>query len=445
MSGSLRATRGRLPLAVLLVVVLTLYAVPFASAAPAAFILIDHFDAAQGPLVATTPGTPVSGSVSGPNVLGAERDLQVTIISGAPRTASAQAVNSQLLHSQDTGIVAETLVQWDGTDGSMTLNPNGLGGADLTQSGTQDRLAITVVFNDLPIDLEFTAYSGANSSRATLSLPGNQFSGSIDYYIPFASFTTVSGSGANFSSIGALELRIRGNVGGSDLTIEDIRTEGLDWGDLPDASVPGGHPNYPTKSVNNGPSHVIGGLYLGDAIDSESDGLPSIGATGDDNNGIVDDEDGVVRTPNVKWNSGANGGSVNVTVTGGPGCLSGWIDWNNNGNLLDTGENILSNVLVNTGTSTHAFAIPVDPHNGTFYARFRLFAPDAGGGCTSAKAPTGQAVNGEVEDYRWGFGPNAVNVSSFGAVASPVAWPVAGGAIASAAVLLAGLRRLLRP
>ena len=44
MSGSLPATRGRLLVAFLLVVVLTMYAVPFAAAAPTALPLIDHFD-----------------------------------------------------------------------------------------------------------------------------------------------------------------------------------------------------------------------------------------------------------------------------------------------------------------------------------------------------------------------------------------------------------------
>jgi len=446
MSESERATRSRLLPALLLVVVLTLGASPFASAAPAATLTIDHFDTEQS--LSATLNNPASGSVTAQGsdiILGGERDARVTVLSGSPGTTSMAAVNSQLQHNQDSLITGQTLLQWDGQDGSINLNNTGLGGVDLTQGRTENGFAVTVLFNDASIPLVFTVYSGGNASTATLLLPGGQFSGSINYYLPYAAFTTSAGSGADFANVGAIELLIDGaNLPGRDLTIEAITTATLDWGDLPDSSVAGTHPNYPTRYADNGPSHLIGNLFLGAAIDShELDGLPTLNADGDDLDGI-DDEDGVVRTPGVLWTSGT-GGSVDVTVTGGSGCLSAWIDWNGDGVFTGTGENILNNVAVAVGTTTQTFSIPVDPRTGSFYARFRLYGQDAGGACTSTKAPTGPATNGEVEDYLWGFGPNAVSLSSFGAVASPAAWPVAGGAIASAAVLLAGLRRLLRP
>ena len=53
---------------------------------------------------------------------------------------------------------------------------------------------------------------------------------------------------------------IDGINGATDLTIHDVRTEGPDWGDLPDS--------YATTYASNGPRHVIGSLYLGSRIDA---------------------------------------------------------------------------------------------------------------------------------------------------------------------------------
>jgi hypothetical protein len=59
---------------------------------------------------------------------------------------------------------------------------------------------------------------------------------------------------------------------------------GLDYGDAPDPvlTVSG---RYPTRIANNGPRHVVDpSLSLGTAVDPDLDGLPSVGAGGDDNN-----------------------------------------------------------------------------------------------------------------------------------------------------------------
>ena len=203
-------------------------------------------------------------------------------------------------------------------------------------------------------------------------------------------------------------------------SIIELTVTYYDLGDLPQPQP--ATPTYPTL-LANAPSHQLGqNLLLGVCVDAETDGQPDTPATGDDTAvgspvfgqtvpPCTDDEDGVVRTPNVNWQNGVGGGSVNVTVAGGPGCLSGWIDWNGNGNLTDAGDNILDNILLGTGTSTRTFTVPVPPGSGTFYSRFRLYPTDPGGVCTSAKAPTGPAIGGEVEDYRWSFSPNAVTLS----------------------------------
>ena len=129
-----------------------------------------------------------------------------------------------------------------------------------------------------------------------------------------------------------------------------------------------------------------------------------------------------------------------MTVAGGPGCLSGWIDWNGNGNLTDGGDNILDNVPVNIGTSIRTFAVPVDPSNGS--------SMHASGSTRSMgkfahhhKNTTGVAPGGEVEDYQWGFVPTAVTLS--GISASSAASPVS--LVTILGVLLGGIVLARRP
>lgn len=63
-----------------------------------------------------------------------------------------------------------------------------------------------------------------------------------------------------------------------------------DWGDLPQ--------RYPTVAADNGANHRIEpGVYLGAQVDSETDGQPSTGADGDDNNPAPG------RTTRMAWSS----------------------------------------------------------------------------------------------------------------------------------------------
>jgi len=163
---------------------LVLLAAPLAGAAPAAVLIVDDFSANQAKLTASL-GSPATSSLSGGGILGTERDVRTTVLTDlvGGGNATSEVINHSLSHSQDSGVTATTLVQWDGTDGTATLNPTGLGGVDLTQADTQNGLEIEVILNDLPIDLIFTVYSGAgNASQATLTLPGGQPSGAGPKY-----------------------------------------------------------------------------------------------------------------------------------------------------------------------------------------------------------------------------------------------------------------------
>jgi hypothetical protein len=203
-----------------------------------------------------------------------------------------------------------------------------------------------------------------------------------------------------------------------------------DLGDLPT--------NYNnTVIAENGARHLIGNLFLGVLIDREVDGQEHGSALGDDIN-TSDDEDGVWPPAGFVW-SVADGGKLNVFVTGGNGCLSGWMDWNKDGDFDEAGEVIINNVLVSPGQSQHSFPIPAGTLvSGNFFARFRLYAPDGNGTCAGVSpSVTGAAVNGEVEDYVFDPAvPTAVTVTDLRARAASDRLSLALGA-AGISILLA--------
>jgi hypothetical protein len=244
----------------------------------------------------------------------------------------------------------------------------------------------------------------------------------------------------------------------------------FDRGDLPYGI--GGAPDYPTYIAQNGPSHLVGpDLYLGACVDAEADGQPNAGATGDN---IVsaapsygtcatggNDEDGVTRVAGKGgsgWTNGTvvtgGGGAVQVTITGSPACLGAFFDLARDGNLplatlRDTNGNAVTQPIA-AGTYIFYFDIPNGTFNGTtgqpIYARFRVASP-VNGSCVGSTAfsPTGQAPSGEVEDYQWNFGPNAVTLSGMTAssAATPLALPL--GIVTLLGVLVGGIVLARRP
>lgn len=261
------------------------------------------------------------------------------------------------------------------------------------------------------------------------------FTGAGNYEFPVVATATSTGSGA-----GNLMLQFNTNAS-ADVEVT-YNCEAADWGDLPDSSTGGTHPNYVTRFLDDGPRHIITpGLYLGACVDSEPDGQPSLFADGDDNNvgGTTtgacqttgDDEDSVQPTPGFIWTQ-YGFGKVDVSVMG-TGCLTGWIDWDGDGGFANSFDRIIEKVPVTSGTVTHPFLVPIDPTGKALYARFRLYPRDPGGVCTTIRQPTGLASGGEVEDYLWSFGTTAVTLRGFEASRAdfqPAGW-------------IAGLARLL--
>ncbi len=136
-------------------------------------------------------------------------------------------------------------------------------------------------------------------------------------------------------------------------------------------------------------------IRMGAQVDSESSNLANATATGDDANG-VDDEDGVTLPASVIQGQSGVSVTVNVTNTSGADAfLNGWIDYNNNGVLTDTGEQIVVNDIVPTGTSgsnrSYTITVPAAAVAGVTGVRFRLSS-------TASPGDSGVSGTGEVED-----------------------------------------------
>ncbi|MBU2501220.1 T9SS type A sorting domain-containing protein [bacterium] len=162
--------------------------------------------------------------------------------------------------------------------------------------------------------------------------------------------------------------------------------EEYDFGDAPD-------PTYPTLAAGNGPMHLLSPLYLGNLIDGEPDGQPDPTATGDDNNGLPD-EDGVVFTSTLVPGQPA---TVDVTCSGG-GMLDAWVDFDLSGSWEPT-EQIFASLPLPAGLNSLSFMVPPGSVQNTFtFARFRF---STGGNLgPSGPYPTGGIPDGEVEDHR---------------------------------------------
>lgn len=160
--------------------------------------------------------------------------------------------------------------------------------------------------------------------------------------------------------------------------VEDYKVEivhGFDFGDVSDFNSQS-PPDYstilfPVGDPDPGPQHIITGLYLGEKIDHEPDGVPHIRALGDDLLDGNDDEDGVVFLDPL-----VPGSLARVQVTSSlPGTLNAWFDFTRDGDWDDPGEHPLIDVATTGGGVGDVFTIVVPNYavaNTLTFVGFRL-------------------------------------------------------------------------
>src|SRR5262249_29464431 len=129
---------------------------------------------------------------------------------------------------------------------------------------------------------------------------------------------------------------------------------------------------------------------LGTLVDTEADGQPNATLTGDDVNG-VDDEDGVTF-PAAPMVPGTDG-SITLHTGATGGIVSCWIDFNRNGSWGGAGEQVGTDLAPGANAiSAQTFFVPVGSPQGSSPVRCRI-SSQAGLGIT------GLAPDGEVEDH----------------------------------------------
>ncbi|MCG8449394.1 MAG: hypothetical protein MI725_07435, partial [Pirellulales bacterium] len=179
---------------------------------------IDGFTTLQ--VVQATPPLPASdpASLLDGSVLGGERDLFVELTSADNVVSSVTLASNggKLYFASGSGVTGTAKVVWDGVDSNGQLvNPIGLGGIDLTQSGgnTMTGIALTSGADHPDAKIKLRIYTDAgNWSEFTTTVPesvGGTATGQAVFRfddVPTAS----SGSGADFTNVGALELTFEG-------------------------------------------------------------------------------------------------------------------------------------------------------------------------------------------------------------------------------------------
>jgi uncharacterized repeat protein (TIGR01451 family) len=172
-------------------------AVPDARAADASpAIVVDAFADAQA--LAATTGTPADASVTSSAVWGGSRQVQLRVRQGEGETqASIDA--GRLTFESAAGVNADLLVIWRAPE-----SPGGV--ANLSAAGGSFDLTLFEATEGTRLALE--AVSGAGRSTAALTLPLITAERTLN--VAFSAFTPQGGSGANFTQITELRLRVTG-------------------------------------------------------------------------------------------------------------------------------------------------------------------------------------------------------------------------------------------
>ncbi len=193
---------------------------------------------------------------------------------------------------------------------------------------------------------------------------------------------------------GFVDLSIIASTANNCQTVENCRVDitGVvyDYGDAP-ASYDLNQTTLPVAAA----STILTGLYLGTtAPDTEGTTLANATATGD---GADEDAmDGVILT---KPASGAMGYTIPVEVTNNSAAtayLTAFIDWNADGDFLDTLERSTQIIIAASSgvtTQTPSFDVPNITINDNLFLRLRLSTDNR-----AANVPYGASSEGEVED-----------------------------------------------
>jgi hypothetical protein len=181
------------------------------AASPAgAFLLIDGFSTQQILLLAAGGSDTAFSTTPAIEALGGERDIDIGRLTGndaVEMLIHPMGGPAQLFMSSPAGTSASWRVVWDGPDGGVGIDADGLGGIDLTQGGLNTGFLVRAQ-SDLTatVEIAVTGASGGSTAATLVVPPGAGF----DYrFLPFSSFA----SPAVFADAGSVSLTLSGSAG----------------------------------------------------------------------------------------------------------------------------------------------------------------------------------------------------------------------------------------
>jgi len=304
-----------------------------------------------------------SGPGSAPDENATSKTFRITVtpLNDPPTITSSATVGAA---ENQTAVVDVQSTDLEGDTEGSRLRYSLTGGADQALFGIDVNTGV-LTFNAAP-DYENPADSGANNV--------------YDVQVTVAD----SGSLTDVQDIA--------------VTVTDVNE---DFGDAPTAAQSGFAADYPTVASASGASHVATGPRLGAGRDAETNGIPDAGALGDDNDN-TDDEDGITALSTLLASTtNITTSSVDVDLQNADASsnrLDAWVDFNRDGLWDNATEKIIDDCDLGTTDAliTVPFLIPQDTGSnvdwGDTFARFRLST-------LGGLLPTGNADDGEVEDY----------------------------------------------
>ena len=191
--------------------------------AQAASIVIDDFsifqDVGLQPIGFFIPSSSQVGADA--SIIGGFRDIEAMGNAGVPLQTRITADNGVLDFANSVDTTGSGVITWDGDDDPTVVDPTGLGGIDLTNSGLWplDRILVEIISADLPgLELNFTIYD-LDSNVSTLSRTFTQAITTPET----ATFLFDDFSGtADFTNVGAIKLELAGPTG-IDAEIDSIQ------------------------------------------------------------------------------------------------------------------------------------------------------------------------------------------------------------------------------
>lgn len=326
---------------------------------------------------------------------GPRHTIVPTLYLGAGVDAEANGFNTAAANGDDGN-------GSDDEDGVPAAGLSGNAGAtefiNLTLNNSQGSAARLCVFTDWNADGDFSDGSEAQffsvpdaSTGLTIGLTVPAIGGGVAVGNKFQRYRLLP-TGAACAAADNLGLAAAGEVEDYVFALA-AAVSGSDFGDLPNGV-------YLTSGAGAASHTIVSNLYLGAGPpDSEADGVPTGIATGDDSNG-VDDEDSIPTSLLVIDNNATTLLPVTlVNNTGATARICAYVDYNADGDFADTNEGPLTGatgIAITSSAAIQTIALSLAPANLGTPANARLRVRLTSSGTCDFDSALG---NGEVEDY----------------------------------------------